>query len=182
MRGYGERDFSLEKIRTVVGISIRILSFVNTLANSYRMNETAAWKECNRRLFDYYRTLAPELPENFREMEPLFLAVICGCHAGLFQRRCMTFTFRGSSVEMRALRLTFSVSEGHCFRFWFIFSKTDDGRSSILTGVEEQSLSAEDHLFILMQAAVYLSGQREELGCTRGTNLLRARGVPVPFP
>ena len=46
---------------------------------------TEAWKECNRRLFDYYRTLAPELPESFREMEPLFLAVICGCHAGLFR-------------------------------------------------------------------------------------------------
>jgi serine/threonine protein kinase/tetratricopeptide (TPR) repeat protein len=46
---------------------------------------TDAWKECNRRLYDYYRTLAPQLPDNFREMEPLFLAVICGCHAGLFR-------------------------------------------------------------------------------------------------
>ena len=44
-----------------------------------------AWKECNRRLFDYYRTLAPQLPESFREMEPLFLAVICGCNAGLLR-------------------------------------------------------------------------------------------------
>ena len=25
---------------------------------------TEAWKECNRRLFNYYRTLAPELPES----------------------------------------------------------------------------------------------------------------------
>ncbi|MGB7838080.1 MAG: serine/threonine-protein kinase, partial [Terrimicrobiaceae bacterium] len=46
---------------------------------------TQAWKECNRRLFDYYRALAPELPESFSEMEPLFLAVICGCNAGLFR-------------------------------------------------------------------------------------------------
>ena len=29
--------------------------------------------------------LRRELPENFGEMEPLFLAVICGCHAGLFR-------------------------------------------------------------------------------------------------
>jgi hypothetical protein len=28
---------------------------------------------------------APELPNSFREMEPLFLAVICGCNAGLFR-------------------------------------------------------------------------------------------------
>ena len=49
-----------------------------------RSQRTEAWKECNRRLYNYYRTLAPELPDSFREMEPLFLAVICGCNAGLF--------------------------------------------------------------------------------------------------
>ena len=49
-----------------------------------RSQRTEAWKECNRRLFNYYRALAPELPESFRDMEPLFLAVICGCNAGLF--------------------------------------------------------------------------------------------------
>ena len=36
---------------------------------------TEAWKECNKRLYEYYRTLAPQLPDSFREMEPLFLAV-----------------------------------------------------------------------------------------------------------
>jgi hypothetical protein len=46
---------------------------------------TDAWKECNRRLYNHYRTLAPSLPDSFREMEPLFLAVICGCNAGLFR-------------------------------------------------------------------------------------------------
>ena len=50
-----------------------------------RSQQTDAWKECNRRLFHYYRTLAPQLPNSFREMEPLFLAVICGCNAGLFR-------------------------------------------------------------------------------------------------
>ena len=50
-----------------------------------RSQRTDAWKECNRRLYHYYRTLAPQLPDSFREMEPLFLAVICGCNAGLFR-------------------------------------------------------------------------------------------------
>ena len=50
-----------------------------------RSQRTEAWKECNRRLYHYYRTLAPQLPDTFREMEPLFLAVICGCNAGLFR-------------------------------------------------------------------------------------------------
>ena len=50
-----------------------------------RSQQTDAWKECNRRLFHHYQTLAPELPNSFREMEPLFSAVICGCNAGLFR-------------------------------------------------------------------------------------------------
>jgi hypothetical protein len=50
-----------------------------------RSQQTDAWKECNKRLFYYYRTLSPELPNSFREIEPLFSAVICGCNAGLFR-------------------------------------------------------------------------------------------------
>jgi NACHT domain-containing protein len=50
-----------------------------------RSQQADAWKECNRRLYHYYQTLAPQLPNSFSEMEPLFLAVICGCNAGLFR-------------------------------------------------------------------------------------------------
>ena len=50
----------------------------------FRGQRIDAWKESNRRLFNYYRRLAPELPDSFGDMEPLFLAVICGCNAGLF--------------------------------------------------------------------------------------------------
>jgi hypothetical protein len=50
-----------------------------------RSQQRDAWKECNRRLYHYYQKLAPQLPDNFREIEPLFLAVICGCIAGLFR-------------------------------------------------------------------------------------------------
>src|SRR6202008_3897794 len=31
--------------------------------------QTDAWKECNRRLYHYHQTLAPQLPNTFREME-----------------------------------------------------------------------------------------------------------------
>src|SRR5262249_24862881 len=51
-----------------------------------RNQRIGAWGECNRRLYDHYRMLGPRLPENFKEMEPLFLAVICGCKAGLFHQ------------------------------------------------------------------------------------------------
>src|SRR5215471_17430290 len=50
-----------------------------------RSQRAEAWKECNRRLYNHYRALVPQLPETFRDMEPLFLAVICGCNAGLFR-------------------------------------------------------------------------------------------------
>ena len=48
-----------------------------------RTQRTNAWKESNRRLYYYYQTLAPQLPDTLREMEPLFLAAIFGCNAGL---------------------------------------------------------------------------------------------------
>jgi len=41
-----------------------------------RNQRTEAWKECNRRLYRHYRSIAPERPNTFREMEPLFLAII----------------------------------------------------------------------------------------------------------
>src|SRR5580692_5041385 len=44
-----------------------------------RSQRTEAWKECNHRLYNYYRALTPLLPDSFIDMEPLFLAVICGC-------------------------------------------------------------------------------------------------------
>src|SRR5262249_19004275 len=34
-----------------------------------RSERAETWKECNKRLYGYYRTLAPQLPNSFREME-----------------------------------------------------------------------------------------------------------------
>jgi hypothetical protein len=39
-----------------------------------RSQRTEGWKECNRRLYNFYRTLAPQLPASFRDMEPLFFS------------------------------------------------------------------------------------------------------------
>jgi serine/threonine protein kinase len=119
-----------------------------------------AWKECNRRLYHYYRTLAPQLPNSFREMEPLFLAVICGCNAGLFRKALHEIYipriqrgnayFAANVLGARGALLTALV---HFF---------EDGRWSfpVKMGVEEQRLTAEDQLFILMQAGLYLSSTR----------------------
>jgi hypothetical protein len=125
-----------------------------------RSQQTDAWKECNRRLYDYYRTHAPELPNSFSEMEPLFLAVICGCNAGLFrdalhevyipriQRGNASFAANVLGVRGALLSvLAHFFEHGH----W---------GSPVQTGVERQSLTAEDQLFVLTQAGLLLTTTR----------------------
>jgi len=93
-------------------------------------------------------------------MEPLFLAVIFGCSAGLFRaalndvyipriQRGNTY-FAAKFLGARGALLSALV---HCF---------EDGRwgSFAEAKVEGQSLTAEDKLFVLMQAAPYLTAMR----------------------
>jgi hypothetical protein len=50
-----------------------------------RAEGPAAWREGHRRLYEYYKAAAPELPDTLEEMTPLFAAVSHGCAAGLHQ-------------------------------------------------------------------------------------------------
>jgi tetratricopeptide (TPR) repeat protein len=125
-----------------------------------RSQQRDAWKECNRRLFYYYQRLAPQLPNSFREMEPLFSAVICGCNAGLFREALHAVYipriqrgdcyFAANVLRARGPLLSVLV---HFF---------EHGRwgSPVQTAVEGQSLTTEDQLFILMQAGPYLTATR----------------------
>ncbi len=125
-----------------------------------RSQQTDAWKECNRRLFHYYRTLAPQLPNSFKEMEPLFLAVICGCNAGLHRDALHEIYLpriqRGNAsfaAKVLGARGALLSVLAHFF---------EDGRWGwlIQSGVEGQSLTAEDQLFVLTQAGLYLTATR----------------------
>jgi len=125
-----------------------------------RNQQTDAWKECNRRFFHYYRTLAPQLPNSFREMEPLFSAVICGCNAGLLREAlhevyipriqrgdaCFAANVIGATGPLLSALVQFF----------------EHGRWGLLveTAIEGQNLTAEDELFILMQAGLYLTTTR----------------------
>ena len=44
-----------------------------------------AWKEAHSRLYEYYKSQAPELPNTLEEMTPLFAAVAHGCQADRHQ-------------------------------------------------------------------------------------------------
>ena len=125
-----------------------------------RSKQTEAWKECNRRLYHYYRALAPQLPNNYREMEPLFSAVMCGCNAGLYREALHEVyipriqrgdaSFAGNVLGTRGALLSALI---HFF---------EHGRwgSPVEKGDEGQRLTAEDQLFILMQAGLYLTHTR----------------------
>jgi hypothetical protein len=92
-----------------------------------RSQQTEAWKECNRRLFHYYQKLAPHLPDSFREMEPLFLAVICGCNADLYREALHEVYIPRIQRGMRPSLLRPSEPEGHCSRLWLISLNRDAG-------------------------------------------------------
>ncbi|HET9375927.1 MAG TPA: protein kinase [Chthoniobacterales bacterium] len=121
-----------------------------------RTERTEAWQECNKRLYHYYQTLAPRLPESFREMEPLFLAVICGCNAGLFRRALHEVyipriqqgdaSFASNVLGARGALLSALApffEEGR----WGAFAEASSAG---------ESLTAEDQLFVLTQAGLYL--------------------------
>jgi hypothetical protein len=124
-----------------------------------RSQQTEAWKECNKRLFNYYRTLAPQLPESFREMEPLFLAVICGCNAGLFRQALHEVYIARIQRGDSCFAANFLGARGALLLVLAHFFEKGRWGSPAETGVEGQNLTDEDQLFILMQAAAYLTAR-----------------------
>jgi len=133
-----------------------------------RSQRTGAWKECNRRLEHYYRSLAPQLPDSLRELEPLFLAVTCACNAGLFREALHEIyiprILRGNAFFAANVLGTRGALLSVLTHFF------EHGRwgSPIETAVEGQSLTADDQLFILMQAGLYLTA-------TQGSGVPEAR-------
>jgi Protein kinase domain/NACHT domain len=125
-----------------------------------RSQQTEAWKECNRRLFHYYRMLAPQLPNSFREMEPLFLAVVCGCNAGFFREALHEVYIPRIQRGNASFAANVLGTRGALLLVLVHFFKHGRWGSPVETGVDEQSLTAEDQLFILTQATLYLTATR----------------------
>ena len=125
-----------------------------------RSQITNAWKECNRRLYEYYRTLAPELPNTFREMEPLFSAVICGCNAGLCREALHEVYIPRIQRGDTCFAAHVLGATGPLLSALVHFFEHGRWGSLVETAIEGQSLTAEDKLFILMQAAPYLTATR----------------------
>jgi serine/threonine protein kinase/tetratricopeptide (TPR) repeat protein len=125
-----------------------------------RTQESEAWKECNQRLFHHYRAIAPQLPNSFREMEPLFLAVICGCHAGLFRDALHEVYIPRIQRGDTCFAATALGARGPLLSGLIHFYEHGRWGALVKPAVEEQSLTAEDQLFILLQTAAYLTATR----------------------
>jgi tetratricopeptide (TPR) repeat protein len=152
-----------------------------------RSQQTDAWKECNRRLFDHYRTLAPQLPNSFREMEPLFSAVICGCSAGLFRKALHEVYIPRIQQGEAFFAANVLGARGALLLVLAHFFEHGQWGSLAETAIEGQSLTAEDQLYILMQAGLYLVatqglGSPEALICyERAEPFCRWLGRPLPL-
>ena len=125
-----------------------------------RSQRTEAWKECNSRLYNYYRTRAPQLPDSFRDMEPLFLAVICGCNAGLFRDALHEVYIPRIQRGDASFAANVLGARGALLSVLIHFFEQGRWGSAAQASAEGQSLTGEDQLFLLSQAALYLTAAR----------------------
>ena len=125
-----------------------------------RSQRIEAWKECNRRLYSHYQAIAPQLPDNLREMEPLFLAVICGCNAGLLRAALHEVYIPRIQRGNGAFAANVLGARGALLSVLVHFFEYGRWGSPVETAVEGQGLTAEDKLLILTQAGQYLTATR----------------------
>jgi hypothetical protein len=102
----------------------------------------------------------PQLPDSFREIEPLFLAVICGCNAGLFRE--VLHEVYIPQIQRGDISFAAKVLGARGALLSVLAHFFEQGRwgSLVETASEGQNLTAEDQLFILMQAGSYLTSTR----------------------
>jgi hypothetical protein len=121
---------------------------------------TEAWKECNKRLYNYYQTLAPQLPDSFKDMEPLFMSIICACNAGLFHEALHEVYIPRIQRGDACFAANVLGATGPLLSVLVHFFEHGRWGSLVETTIEGKSLTAEDRLFILMQAGLYLAATR----------------------
>ena len=146
---------------------------------------TEAWTEGNKRLYHHYAALAPDLPQSIGEMEPLFLAVICGCNAGFFREALHEIYIPRIQREDAAFASDVLGARGALLSALVHFFEHVSWEAPVETGSGDHSLTRDDQLFILMQAALHLSvtggGQTSEVRiCNeRAESLARSLNRPA---
>jgi hypothetical protein len=93
-------------------------------------------------------------------MEPLFLAVICACNAGLFREALHDIYIPRIQRGNECFAVNVLGARGALLSTLIHFFEHDQWESPVEAGVEGQRLTPEDQLFILMQAGIHLSVTR----------------------
>ncbi len=126
-----------------------------------RSQHPQTWQEGNRRLYFHYRALAPQLPDSVREMEPLFLAVICACNAGLLHEALHEVYV--PRIQRGELSFAANVLGARAALLSVLAHFFEAGRwgCPARTHVDGQSLTENDQLYVLIQAAVNITAMRE---------------------
>jgi tetratricopeptide (TPR) repeat protein len=118
-------------------------------------------------------------------MEPLFSAVICGCNAGLFREALHEVYIPRIQRGNAYFAANVLGARGPLLSVLVHFFEHGRWGSPVQMGVEGQSLTAEDQLFVLMQAGLYLTATRgmgaPEAGICyeRAEPLCRSLGRPL---
>ena len=125
-----------------------------------RSERTDAWAEGNRRLYHHYRALMPEPRETIRDMEPLFLSVSCGCHAGLFREALHDIVVPRIQGGDASSALRVPETKWALLSTLAHFFEHQRWGASVRKGGQGHSLTIEDELLILTHAGQYLTTTR----------------------
>ena len=148
------------KIRIILGIWIRILSFVNTLANSFGVNEPRR----GRNAIGGSTIIIERLRRSCRivsgRWSHYFLAAIYGCNAGLYRETLHEVYILRIQRGDASFAANVLGARGALLSVLVHFFESLRWDSPVETGREEQSLTADDHVFILAEAAINLTVTR----------------------
>src|SRR3981189_1769278 len=100
------------------------------------------------------------MPDSFREMEPLFLAAICGCNAGLYRETLHEVYILRIQRGDASFAANVLGARGALLSVLVHFFESLRWDSPLEIGREERSLTADDHVFILAEAAINLTVTR----------------------
>jgi hypothetical protein len=115
-----------------------------------RNERSEAWKDCNKRLYYYFRALPPRLPDSFRDMEPLFLAAICACNAGLYRDALHEIYIPRIQRANAFFAARVLGARGALVAVLSRFFEPGRWGSLAESGFEGQNLSSEDQIFVLI--------------------------------
>lgn len=141
---------------------------------SEQLRETnpEAWREGNKRLYEFYRDSTKEFPDTIQEMAPLFAAVMHGCRAGRYQetldevywRRIHREHIHFDVKKLGAFNEDLSVLSGFFNKPWDSPLNTlrDESRAMVLNiaGFDMRALGRLDEAIHLMVSGLDIDNER----------------------